>query len=105
MGTVWAALLPLLLASAAVAEDFSGPVVSVLEGDTIEVLHNEHPERIRLKAIDCQEKGQAYGNNAKHTASELVFGKEITLQTIRQGQVLAHHQRGDSARWTDVNHT
>jgi len=30
---------------------FSGPVVSVLDGDTIEVLHNHHPERIRLSGI------------------------------------------------------
>lgn len=28
--------------------DFSGPVVSVLDGDTIEALYNQHPERIRL---------------------------------------------------------
>jgi len=41
--------------------DFSGPVVSVLDGDTIEVLHNTQPERIRLSGIDCPEKGQAFG--------------------------------------------
>ena len=63
------------------ATDFSGPVVSVLDGDTIEVLHNQHPERIRLSGIDCPEKGQAYGKRAKQAASELVFGKEVTLQT------------------------
>jgi endonuclease YncB( thermonuclease family) len=34
---------------------FTGPVVSVLDGDTIEVLHNTHPERIRLSGIDCPE--------------------------------------------------
>jgi endonuclease YncB( thermonuclease family) len=32
--------------------DFSGPVVSVLDGDTLEVLHNSHPERIRFSGID-----------------------------------------------------
>ena len=32
--------------------DFTGPVVSVLDGDTIEVLHNTRPERIRLSGID-----------------------------------------------------
>jgi len=31
--------------------DFSGQVVSVLDGDTIEVLHNNHAERIRLSGI------------------------------------------------------
>ena len=34
--------------SAVLALDFSGPVVSVLDGDTLEVLHNNHAERIRL---------------------------------------------------------
>jgi endonuclease YncB( thermonuclease family) len=50
-------LLFLFSPSRAVA-DFSGLVVSVLDGDTLEVLHNRHPERIRLSGIDCPEKGQ-----------------------------------------------
>ena len=29
----------------------TGPVVSVLDGDTIEVLHNQHPERIRQGSL------------------------------------------------------
>jgi endonuclease YncB( thermonuclease family) len=61
--------------------DFTGPVVSVLDDDTIEVLHHQHAERIRLSGIDCPEKGQAYGNNAKQATSALVFGKDVTLQT------------------------
>lgn len=59
------------------AVDFSGQVVSILDGDIIEVLHNQHPER----GIDCPEKGQAYGKRAKQAASELVHGKEVTLKT------------------------
>ena len=59
--------------------DFTGSVVSVLDGDTIEVLHNQHPEHIRLNGIDCQEKGQAYGQKARYAAS--AFAKEVTLQT------------------------
>jgi endonuclease YncB( thermonuclease family) len=45
--------------------DFLGPVVSVLDGDTIEVLHNTRPERVRLSGIDCPEKGQVFGKKAK----------------------------------------
>jgi endonuclease YncB( thermonuclease family) len=44
-------------------------------------VHLLHAERIRLNGIDCPEKGQAYGKKAKQAASELVFGKEVTLQT------------------------
>ena len=61
--------------------DISGPVVSVLDGDTIEVLHNRHPERIRRSGIDCLENGQAYSKKAKQAASALAFGKEVTVQT------------------------
>ena len=57
------------------------PVVSALDGDTIEVLNGHHTERIRLSGIDCPEKGQAFGNNAKHAASALAFGKQVTIQT------------------------
>ena len=68
------------------------PVVSVIDGDTIEVLHNQHPERIRLSGIDCPEKGQAFGKRAKQAASGLVYGNEVTLQTHgkdRYGRTLA----------------
>ena len=61
--------------------DFFASGVFVLDGDTFEVLHNQHPERIRLHSIDCPEKGQAYGLKAKHAASLLTFGKAVTLQT------------------------
>ena len=71
----------ILLCTPLEAAAFSGPVVSVLDGDTIEVLHNQQPARIHLSGIDCLEKGQAYGQKAKQAASALVFGKDVTLQT------------------------
>ena len=64
--------------SFSVAATFTGTVVSVLDGDTLEVLNGHHAERIRLSGIDCPEKGQAFG---QHAASSLVFGKQVTLQT------------------------
>ena len=91
--------------SAVFASDFTGLVVSVLDGDTIEVLHDQHPERIRLNGIDCPEKGQAYGKRAKQAASELVFGKQVTLQTFGQdkhGRAIADVVLADG---TNVNHT
>ena len=63
------------------ADNFTSSVVSVLDGDTIEVLHNQYPERIRLSGIDCPEKGQAYGHLVKQAASVLVYRKTVTLQT------------------------
>jgi len=75
------AVIFLLLGSALEAAGYTGKVVGVQDGDTIEVLHNQRPERIRLSGIDCPEKGQAFGKRAKQATSELVFGKEVTLQT------------------------
>jgi len=37
-----------LLDSQAIAFEFTGQVVSILDRDTLEVLHNQRPERIRL---------------------------------------------------------
>ena len=74
-------LVLLLLSSPSFGAELIGKVVSILDGDTFEVLHNNHAERIRLSGIDCPEKGQAYGQKAKHAASVLAFGKDVTIQT------------------------
>lgn len=99
------ALLYLLLAAAALAADYSVLVVSVRDGDIIDVLHKQHPERIRLSGIDCPEKGQPYGHQAKQATSAMVFGKEVLLQTYgrdRSGRILADVRLPDG---THVNHT
>jgi endonuclease YncB( thermonuclease family) len=62
---LWSAAFVLLWAAPTHAADFSGHVVGILAGDTIEVLNGHHAERIRLSGIDCPEKGQAYGKRAK----------------------------------------
>ena len=91
--------------SVGLAADFTGPVVSNLDRDTIEVLHNGQAELVRLYGIDCPEKGQAYGTRAKQAASELVFGKEGTLQTFgkdKYGRTIADVLLPDG---TNVYHT
>lgn len=77
---LWCAVV-VLWAIPVLAGDASGRVTRILDGDTLEVLHNQHPERIRLNGIDCPEKGQAYGKRAKQTALELVFGKTARTNT------------------------
>ena len=99
-------LLALLTPSPADAvSEYHGLVVSVLDGDILEVLHNRYPERIRLSGIDCPEKGQAYGHQAKQATSEMVFGKEVIIQTHgrdKAGRTLADVLLPDG---THVNHT
>jgi len=84
-------------ADTALATDFTGNVIGILDGDTIEVLHHQHPERIRLKGIDCPDKSQAYGKRAKQAASALAFGKEVMVQT--HGHDKYKRTIGAPARW------
>lgn len=65
---------------------FTGKVVAVLDGDTIEVLHQGKAERIRLRGVDCPEKKQPFGQKAKQFTSMLVFGKTVTVVPSEKGR-------------------
>lgn len=78
---IGALIVRLLISSTVAFAQLSGEVISVLDGDTIEVMHGRQAERIRLNGIDCPERGQAYGTKAKQAVSALLFGKEVTLST------------------------
>lgn len=46
-------------------------------------MHNGRSERITLNGVDYPEKGQAFGKKAKQFTSEMVFGKDVTVQSYR----------------------
>ena len=58
---------------------FTGEVIGIKDGDTYEILYDGQPERVRLADVDCPEKSQAFGKNAKQYASNLCFGKTVTV--------------------------
>jgi len=60
---------------------FSAKVIRIMDGDTMEVLYQKTPIKIRLAHIDCPEKrrSQPYGNNAKIALSNLCFGQQVTV--------------------------
>lgn len=71
---------------------FQGKVTAVIDGDTIEVLRDGKAIRIRLQGIDCPEKSQPFGAQAKETTSDLVFGKQVLVKPTgedRYGRMLA----------------
>ena len=77
--TTWLAL-PLYAADfTGPKSEFSGQVVGVVDGDTIDVLHNGKAQRVRLYGIDCPEKKQPYGKKAKWFTSDLAFRKTVTV--------------------------
>jgi endonuclease YncB( thermonuclease family) len=70
----------LLLVSNVHAESFIGKLVKVLDGDTVEVLHDGKAERIRLAQIDCPEKGQPYGQAAKEYVLDIAALRIVSVQ-------------------------
>lgn len=66
-------------------------VVRVLDGDTIEILVNARPARIRLADIDAPEKKQPFGQRSRQFLTSLVGGKEVSLsgdKHDRYGRIL-----------------
>ena len=62
-----------------IQREFSGKVIEIIDGDTIEVLENNNPVRIRLAEIDCPESHQDFGQKAKTFTSELAFDKNVKV--------------------------
>lgn len=74
-----AAALALSLAATAAHADFSGRVVGVLDGDTLDVLVDQRPVRVRLAQIDAPEKRQAFGTRARQALSSLTYRQTVTV--------------------------
>lgn len=93
----------LILLSSTSAFAFTALVVSVTDGDTIDVLSNGRPTRIRLHGIDCPEKRQAYGSRAKLATAVLTFGQAVSIHPYekdRYGRLVADVMLSDE---TNVN--
>jgi len=69
----------LLLAIPATCFSWPAKVGSVGDGDTIIVLYNGQHKEIRLHGIDCPEKGQSHGQQAKALTTALVAGRSVDV--------------------------
>lgn len=94
-------LLALLLVGFALpaqAESLFGRVTAVTDGDTISVLVDNRPVKVRLAEIDTPERSQPWGSRAKKALSGKVFGKQVRLVVVdrdRYGRIVAHVYRED----------
>lgn len=80
-------LAALLILSSAVAQAalLEGRVVGVADGDTITILDNTNTQyKIRLAGIDAPEKKQPFGNVSKKSLSDLVYGKQVSVDYSKQ---------------------
>ncbi len=93
MNRLLATLILILLPLPALAADYPARVVGVTDGDTLTVLRDGHDRvKIRLAGIDAPETGQDFGSRAKQAASELSFGKDVTIREVdrdRYGRTVA----------------
>ncbi|EMM5305385.1 thermonuclease family protein [Klebsiella aerogenes] len=84
---LFAVILPATLCAA----QLQGMVIRVLDGDTIEVLQERQPVRVRLLNIDAPEKKQPFGRWSTNQLKALLAGQPVTVtytQTDRYGRVL-----------------
>lgn len=77
-----ATLLILLCAcNSAKSGEFSAKVIAVLDGDTVQVLRDGHPVKVRIAGIDAPEKDQEYGMTSRRFLSDLVLHKQVQVST------------------------
>lgn len=75
----------MLAALTCTAVTIEGKVVGVADGDTITVLddtRNQH--KVRLAGIDAPEKKQSFGNRSNQSLSDLVFNKDVVVETNKR---------------------
>lgn len=88
LNKAFALIALLLLAFPALAQELTGRVVGVADGDTVTVLTEtdgaKKQIKVRLNGIDAPESAQPFGQAAKQFASKAVFDKSVTVKV--QGQ-------------------
>lgn len=80
-----------LLGYASAHADFSGQVISVLDGDTVDVLVEKTSVRVRLAQIDAPEKAQAFGSRSRQALAAMVARQVVVVRTNstdRYGRIL-----------------
>lgn len=61
----------------------SAKIIRILDGDTVEILYDQLPIKLRLEHIDAPEKRgkQPFGNRAKKALSDLCFGQFVKIHS------------------------
>ena len=75
-------ILCIFLTQNGFAEDLTGKVVSIADGDTVTILTDNKQTKIRLAEIDTPEKNQPYGMKAKKALSDFIFNKKVEVEVV-----------------------
>ncbi len=75
-----AALYLVLPAHALLAQDFSGDVVAIQDGDSLTVLVGKRQVKVRLTEIDAPERKQAFGTASRQSLGEICFRRNAVVR-------------------------
>lgn len=67
-------------AQGASAASFSAKVVSVVDGDTINVFHDGKKERVIFDGVDCPELAQDFGEQARKFTDDACYHRVVTVE-------------------------
>ena len=73
------AALSFLIICSTQVQAFEAKVIRILDGDTIEVLKDGSPLRVRLHGIDCPERNQDFGSVARQFTGDKTFGRVVEI--------------------------
>ncbi|MBL3654879.1 thermonuclease family protein [Fulvivirga sediminis] len=63
------------------AEEFSGKVINVIDGNTLEVLSEDNETiKVLLSEVDCPEEGQRFSEEARRFTMKLALKKKVTVE-------------------------
>lgn len=69
-----------------------GTVVTILDGNTLEVRSSDNRKVVvLLYGIDCPELGQAFGDQAKSYLEKTLLNREVTVEFIKKDRVGNHY--------------
>ncbi len=58
---------------------FTALVIGIADGDTLTVLRDQQPVKIRLAEIDAPEQKQPFGQRSKQSLSDMCFRQQATV--------------------------
>lgn len=86
------------------ARTFDGQVIRILDGDTVEILVNRRPVRVRLAAIDAPEirhgredPGQPFGDKSRRSLTTMIGRQTVSVDekgTDRYGRTIGTLYKG-----------
>ncbi|QSE98557.1 thermonuclease family protein [Fulvivirga lutea] len=116
VSTVLFSLITVIASAQTYDQDFTGKVVNVIDGNTIEV-ENENDEVIKfiLSEVDCPEPGQTLSEEAKAFTEDLILKKKVQVElkgkdwlgnrlaviTLKNGTVLHEELLKEGLAWAD----